>query len=520
MTAPASGDDALRKWLRKLTAAPLPVFPETARRMRAVIAEGGESMRTLARVAASDPAFAFHVFREANALAGGSSRVFYDLEHTMSVLGMQRVLALIGNLPVLQDSAQDQAAYRRQLAISHHAGTLTQAWLEARKRPAPQEARWTAALRTAPLWAIAHADPKAMGTIERVLAGPRASLRVRLRRMFGCGFRDLTLALFAHWKLTGFMQPLLGHESACDNRLLVALARLGDIPRERRAGTAFPHRVLLNENMTFAVVANSLALHAGVHWYSRGTLRMERAAAGLLNLSAPAAVRSIHAQAAQAARTLGGHAGGAPAAGLLDPQPHLHRHAVARQRPQSPAPVAASPSAPRLRGSASVLGQAVGALRDHGGAAAGLPGILRALLTGLHRGLGLPRVLVLTRNREDRIQLRLQAGLDESLHRAVLATDYGTGRNVFVQLASQAGFACAAGERRQTLLAALPAGFREALRPGAFMLGSLRFQGRPAILVYADCGAGVASLEPAVYGQYKKLCQEAALALQRLEVGK
>ncbi len=527
MSSPAGATDPAQQWVRKLTASALPVFPRTASDLRNALAGGNESMRSLARIAATDPAFAFHVLRESNALASNSDKVFYDLEHAMSVLGMQRVRALIDHLPALNRDGTDHAAYRSQLAISHHAGLLTQSWLEFRKRPMPHEARWLATLRTLPLWSIAFNDERALQSLQRAFAGPRRDFSALLQRMFGCSFEHLTGALFSHWKLAAFIQPLLAHEQQCSRRLLGALARLGDMPREQRAGTAFPHRVLLNENLTFAVVANGLSLQADIHWFTRGTLRMQRAAAGLLNLSVPAATQRIHAHAAMAARSIGGHAGGAPAAALLDSAPCLHRPVT----PRKPAPArkanrpaaeidAPGPAVPPVPPSKEKLKQALTALRDHSGAASGIPGILRALLTGLHQGVGLARVLVLARSREEKLLLRLQAGLNETARTALAGEDFLARKSLFTQVLSQKGFVRGAGERRAVLHQALPDALRAALRPHSFVLGALPLHGRPGILIYADAGSVTTDISEPQYNTFRKVCQEAGLALRRLEMGK
>ncbi len=522
MTDSTAREDALAAWTRKLAAPALPVFPETIIRLRRLLHGGNESIRALARIAVSDPAFAFHVFREANALVQETRNVFYDLEHAMSMLGLQRVRALIENVPTIPEGAATWTdGYRQQLAISHHAGLQTLTWLEYRKRASPYEAQWMAALRTAPLWAISRADPKTMQRLAACFRGPRRSLVTRLSAVLGCDFNALTAALFQHWKLERFIRPLLAHEQLCPPPTISAFARLGDTAREQRAMSAFPHRALLNDNLTFAVIANLLALNSADNWYSRGTLRAERAAAGLLNLQLPNAIHMVHYGAVKITRSLAGPAGGQPAVGLLEPLPVRHRplppRAQTRPRPAgktptpkpTPATAAASASATRLR-------QAVAALRDSQGTASGLPGILRALVEGLHGGLGLERVLIFSRNREGILQLRLQAGLAGHPALTTGTTVPTQTGDLFSQLLGKPSALHVTAANRAAVLGRLPPQLKEVLRPLSFCICSLAFREQPMVLVYADLGSRGGEISADRYRRYRQVCNEAARALEKL----
>lgn len=495
--------DAAAAWVARLGGRLPPVLPDTPRALDELLRETDPSMRSVGRLLAGDPAFCFHVFRDANALSLRREVAIRDLEHALSLLGVARLRSLAAGLPVIDVDSTDPGLllYRELLAVSHHAATQVESWLTTRRRANPREGFWMAMLWLAPAWSLALAEPARARRLARMDGGGDPRMDARIRQTLGCPWLQYAANWFHHFALHRFMEPVLHGATQDSPRLWANLSRL-DGPNPSTSRDSIRHettRLFTMQDSTFICLGNLLAVACIHDWYDRRSRRWKRVTARLLQCEDSVASARIHTGAARSSREFRGRGTHTPGARLLLPPP-----------PPPP------PYRPARRPDMALIRQAVQALSGETGPPPNLLAILQTTLDAVHRGLGLPRALVAVyRPRERSLSVQLASGFEagDPLPKLVLQVEPGDLFNHVVEKAAPVWFR---NENRARLLRLMPPRFLAASAGNEFIAAPIVANGRGVAVVYADAGDSGLPITPAEFKTVRTICESASRGLEAL----
>lgn len=462
-------------WLARFTAnaSPdeLPVLSQTASALGEVLRDELAPLRRITDVVLRDPALALHLLQRANAVPRRhSSSELSSLEEAAQVLGTQ-ALARLASEAASEDSLADGPriqAYRQSGGRAVLSALLARDWAELDRDRFPSEIGLAALLNNlGERYLIAHGD-------------------ARMRRYLDMAERSSAFPHEVEYVTLGESLETIGYR----------LAKLWGLPlliREAmRARNAQHLRTLC------VMLATQIARYACAGWRNPMQGKDLRLVARLLDLDVAALRDRINRVLDDFNQGATGYA--------LDPLGPLGSEAGEA--------AAAGESLFCLAPRADDYAQAEQSLRD--APHADRESVFRALLRGLHRGLGLSRgVVALQDAKRDALVAEHLIGTDfePAFNRFILPmSDAG----LFAALLAQAEGIWACDDRSSTCDCEVPRTVRELTGADSFFACPLRIGGRPLGLVYADRRGAACGLDALSFRRFLHLVRLAELCLERL----
>ncbi|WP_338115867.1 HDOD domain-containing protein [Thiocystis violacea] len=451
----------------------MPILAHTRQELAGLLADERAPRRWIGLAVMSDPALALRVLQRANAVKHRHFRVeLSSLEDAAQMLGTQTLARMAGEADLAEDVLPPErlAAYRRGSGRALLGALLALDWAELDRDRFPTEVSLAALLNNlGELFLLAHGDARIKRYLELVDSArvyPNEAEYVAL----GESLEDLGLGLATQWGLPEMVRESMRTRNARHTRTLCVM------------------------------LATQVASHACSGWRHPSQPADLRLAARLLDLDISTLVDRINGVLGEFNRRALDY-GLSPLAALsgetegedLDGS-RLPRFCLApRQDDYQVASLALQ--------SERTLDREV---------------VIKILLRGLHRGLGLNRVVFAAYDPE--------AGVLTAEH--LVGTDFEPGFNRFRLALDQSGLfgrlreapfeLWLNDENRAELLARVPSPVKDLTGVDGFFARSLWVGGHPIGLVYADRRAANCALDARGYQGFLRLIAEAESALETL----
>ena len=132
----------------------LPILPATRAAFQRSMHKASLSFEELAKIAEQDPAVCLHMLLRINERSPNSLDQISTAASCISLLGMEEVVKLVKNLPVLAPHPVDrnEINYMTMLHSAMLAGRIASRWANFKSGLNPHQAHWSAMLASAPLW--------------------------------------------------------------------------------------------------------------------------------------------------------------------------------------------------------------------------------------------------------------------------------------------------------------------------------------------------------------------------------
>ncbi len=131
-----------------------PLLPSTRQAFQQLMRKASLSFDGLAKIAEQDPAICLHMLMRIKQRSPGSLEQINTTAGCISLLGMEEVVKLVKQLPVLEASPRNRSArnYMEMLHSAVLAGRIAAQWAQFKPGLNQHQAQWSAMLAGAPLW--------------------------------------------------------------------------------------------------------------------------------------------------------------------------------------------------------------------------------------------------------------------------------------------------------------------------------------------------------------------------------
>lgn len=172
------------QWRKVQSYVPLPILSATRRAFKSILNNQHVNFAALAQQAEQDPALCWHLHRAISQQAHDKQEVICSAKQCLSLLGMQPIVELVKNLPVLNPQEAYAQNYLKQLQSTLFNARLAYK-LALQSQPAKaQQIYWHALLAYAPLWRLSMQYPEFMQAFMRLLEGNIKPMQANLQ-VFG-----------------------------------------------------------------------------------------------------------------------------------------------------------------------------------------------------------------------------------------------------------------------------------------------------------------------------------------------
>ncbi len=447
-----------------------------------------------------DPGATCHVFTSANSVQHQHfSMPVTTVEHAAMMLGLDRMRAIADALPVLDPATTGEngkgllSVYSR----AYHAATQASAWARLRADMVPWEVFAATLLLDLGEMAAWSFQPEKAGEVDDLTHGTGVQSRESAQlHVFGFTYRALSAELASFWKLPLLVHDALDHENSGKPRIKVIL------------------------------LANAIARAAEQNWYSDTMIAHIDEGAGLLHISYTEMVNVIHQAALSAAREWQAFGIVPAAAGLtVTPPPRVDRRLappVCGKKPHIESAEAAGKEQqravePQLAAQPEILEQTICWLSEEHDPPPTLPAIVKQAVQGLHKGLGLYRVVFAICTPDKRsLKARVVRSSEKSAEFSHFHMDLAP-PHLFTRLMEKPASIWINDDNRAKYKELLPASLLDSLDVDSFFASSMFIDGRPVGMFYCDCHRDSSNLNEACYSEFQHVCEFVATAMERFD---
>lgn len=324
----------LETWIYVLDENSLPVLAHTAEKLKELVSGVQEwSLHDIADVIRQDPIMMVYLFRE-------TQRVFKervqgtltDINHCVSLLGQDRILALVCQFQPMKGDVTDgnEIAYQSAIVQSFHAAEQLLAWHQVRPQAAVDKNYLAAQLMGVPSWCLWYHARREMKIIDLLVKQQRIPRAEAERAVLGCTTQEIVRALAERWNFPDIIINALDTEHLPSAHFLAGVAHQGYSKKEPRIPNKDERGQIVKTPSFIVALAHWLANEAGIDWYSRQTRRVLAILAAYLEVDLHSARLVAQRAALKLSRQFEFPAVQMPAARLLlPPQPHLRRYVSA-----------------------------------------------------------------------------------------------------------------------------------------------------------------------------------------------
>ncbi|MBY4677048.1 HDOD domain-containing protein [Marinobacterium arenosum] len=542
----------VESWLAYLSDKPLSVRNSVQVRLRKLLRSDSATLADFSQLISCDPVLALAVVREAANRHQAKGSQVTGLGHAVQSLGIVNLQQAVEQLPAmkLNPASVAQKMYFRAIANSHHAATQAQQ-LARRKHSMFSEETYLAALfYGVGHWSLWLHAPLHMSKIQGKIRDQGIDNVLAETDVLGCTVQQISKALIEHWQVSPLAGESLDHDTSPD-RSMLRLLHLRAMNDPRLDDEDIRDTNHLVQQKFFPVkLANWLALTAPLGWAHSKTLRIVDIVNDYLKDELDQTAALLHQQCAQSARQY--HVPGTltPAAEmLLLPSDCRGQYLLSAKETQlhsqsCPEPVKPNWVLEAEKAKAAAAALKAGKREAQADKPAGaelsdaniygqtaqrfLKGydlyteprhILQGLLQGLHKGLGVDRVLF-HRVKGDKQQLNIASaiGLSEDSPAKAFAHDLEV-PSLFKRLIKKPSCIWLNSDNRDKLIRMLPDDYHPLVPNDGVLLMSLFLNNRPIGIVHIDSPSNGAPLQQFHQERFRYLCSAASLALRRMTKG-
>jgi len=523
----------LEDWTAYLSGKTLPVRISTLVRLKRALADERTTLLQLGLQIRRDPVLALHVTRLAQIRHEAKGSTVTGIDHAIASIGMTTLEQLTGELETIKLHAHSvaQRSFFRAIAASHHASVQAADWVHHKRLPYTEEVRLAALFYGLAHWMLWLYAPLHKSRFQLdVIENNRNPVEVE-REIFGCTTQEIGCALADHWKLSTLTLQALDHNTSPSQSTLKQL-HMRALKDPRLENEDLRHLNHLVQQHYFPVkLANWMTLTVNRGWSQPRAKRMFDLISDYLDQPLDETMARLHRNCAEAAR--GYHVPGVmtAAAELIllpgsEQLPYrLSRHeleAYAKRYPAPQVPETPTPEPNPTRTFNPVLltpyifEQELERLNNGYPAYTKPAHILRGLLQGLYRGLGLERVALWLVHPQTRYLTAARVvGVEAEAPMAHLRVDLNQ-PGLLSSLCEKPAMLVIDDSNRDRIQAALPSSLRSWLGAEDCLLMSVFQDQVPLAVIYADRIGATEPLSDFHREHFRSLCVAATRALKKL----
>lgn len=539
MAEPLYGAEA---WVEYLKDRALPVRNSVLKRLQRKLRDDNIPLQALNKVIKSDPVLCLHMVRKASELHSLVDSKVTSIDHAISSLGLDHIEAVLKSTSPLKlnPASVSQKMYFRYIAVSHHAATQAQAWLQSRRAPFVEETYLASLFYGVGHWMLWQHAALHMSEIQIKIREEDTDVVLAETDVLGCTVQEISHGLIAHWGISELAVTSLEHENSPNKKTLAQLHQraLGDprlTPEDLRD---INH--LVQEKFFPVKLANWVSLTSAISWTSTKTMKIIDIINDFMKSDIADTLAMLHSNCAQASRHY--HVAGtlAPAAELLMmPSAHQINYKLSKKEAEilatklpaieKPVVEVPTPEPEDTPEPATIIvdkpeyldknlhdqitqrflkGYTLYTEPKH---------VLQGLIQGLNRGLGFDRIaMYLINGKKSTLKTAFSVGFEED--HPLIQFNYDLEiPSLFKKLREKPGCIWVKSENREQLLHMLPEIYRDWGNPNGFLLMSLFYGSTPIAIVHADYALDGPEISDFHHEKFRYTCSAATLALKNMQ---
>ncbi len=500
-----------------------PILPSTRSAFQQLMRKASLSFDGLAKIAEQDPAICLQMLLRIKKRNPASLDQVSSAAGCISLLGMEEVVRLVKQLPVLE-AIPHKRSERNYMASLHSAvlaGQLAASWCKHKPGLNPHQAQWAAMLTTAPFWSW---QLRQVSNSQSMLN--ELSFGSDIIPALEANFGSLTKGRLAQWRKLSHTLALpticqsLWHQERWPKAKewqALFLSPLSKIDGHR----ALKHQCQQPELLIF--FANILASQYRIGAYRPKSHRWLRLSAHFLNKEP----QIIHQEVIQQSITLAKHGRMlttvnsllAPRCDSLPISPVYHcEKAVAEMKMEREGPKAVTNTVKKARQvNQKLLKNLMTQLNEMPESFGDLHYLMRSVLKGVTEGIGLKHAYIMVQNKiGTAAKVYYQQGLAETDPLCHFSIELDSA-SIFKKMLEKPASLMITDQNREKMLRGITPAQLNVL-PEQFMMMSLFSNKRPIGIVFADLGSAPYNppMQPSEYMAFKTLCAAASQSLGKL----
>lgn len=516
-------------WLDLANKAKLPILKVSAQLLTKQI-KSGASLADMAHTIERDPALCLHLFLAANHKNSNSDVEILNLNHVMSMLGMNGVIEVIKQAPKMSLLKSDarQKGYLQSQANSTLAGCLVEHWASDTHSGSAEKLKWATILSGAPYWYLWQVGYQPMRRWQFAVRHDHLPSNQVEKKLFGCLLEDIARMIGRRIGLPFMSQQLLERAN------WPSLRQWGQIISMKHMEYSDDDtqlRRLKSQPVTLMLLMNYLAAQVQFGWMHPHSLRSQLALAHLCGKDLNQVIQRNNQLALQLSRKQIAEQIMPPAVSLLWPTHFLKQQAWVR-RPylcweKDPNPQADKPKAkvqgekvlslsevPPRKMNKQVLLDSLKHLNQEVSDFSEIHNIFLACNKALKDGIGMGRGFICILNKTGEC-LRPVYCFGVDVDDPIRSMHIGLKENrLFDKLMKKsASFRIDATNVEQAINMLQPDVVKILKRKNC-MIMSIFSMGKPIGVVYADVTSEEQAISENEYQAFKKVCQSTSKALE------
>lgn len=507
-----------------------PILASTRKSFRQMLSKTSLSFDGLAEIAECDPAICLHMLLRIAKRNPASLQQISSAAGCISLLGMEEVVRLVKQLPVLSESAKTRSErnYVASLHTAALAGSLAGQWAKFKPGLNQHQAQWAAMLASSPFWPWHLIQVEASQHCLRLLSqGKDFSLALET------SFSKLNKTQYSRWKALATTHALPQICVSLWQNTVWPTAKswktLRQMPLVHIDGQR-EFKLQCQQSEMLIYCANMVALQYRIGAYRRKTQRWTTLTAHLLNQEP----ELIHQQAIEQSLVLARkgmlltsiNSLLAPIQSAIHYYPPIHCEQekitlkMERDNPIS-APPKSVPDAPLKQEQRSIdqkkLNTLLKQLSDSPESFGDWHHLMRSVLKGITEGIGLTHAYIMVQNKSaNAVKVYYQQGLAETDPLCQLGIELDK-TSVFKKMLEKPASLMITDQNRKKMLRGISPAQQNVL-PQQFMMMSLFSNQRPIGIIFADLGNAHQNppVQPSEYMAFKTLCMAASKSLGKL----
>ena len=500
-----------------------PLLPSTRKAFQQLMRKTSLSFEGLAAIAEQDPAICLHMLLRIKERHPASLEQINTAAGCISLLGMEEVVKLVKQLPVLHSSPKKRSE-RNYMALLHTAvlaGRIASQWAKIKPGLNQHQAQWSAMLASAPLWPW-HLQQVSASQISFNHMSRGKDLIPALE----AGFGKLTKSRLGLWKNLAQTLALPDICQSIWQQQCWPKPKEWQVLRSQKLTSIEGHRALKHQCQQpemLIYMANALASQYQLGAYRFKTKRWLSLNAHFLNSDVQKVhhdIVSLNLQLAKQGRCL------SAISSLLAPTNSAPPEGAVYMCEKEPAEFKMErdtpKSVPDIKQKVrtidhNVLKRLMKQLDETPESFGDWHYLMRSVLKGITEGIGLKHAYIMVQNKSGTAaKVYYQQGLAE--------TDplchFGIGldkASIFKKMLEKPASLMITDQNRDKMLRGVPTAQQDVL-PEQFMMMSLFSNQRPIGIIFADLGSAPHNppMQPAEYLAFKSLCLAASKSLSKL----
>ena len=480
------GNNNINKWVELAAKEPIPVLKYTITELRYLCRKEEIPLREITHLVERDPGLVVHILRTSNNRPKG--RLSSEITHVnqaFSLMGTDQLTKLPDSLPAIGDILAPPAK-KRLLATfnrAYHAARFATDWAAIRRDMTPDEVFAAAQLHFMGEMILAIHAPELLEKIADLRVKDHLASEEAQYMVLGFTLNELTQKIAERLKFPQLVTEALSAENA-------------KFPRA--------YGIMLGVQL-----ARNITLEG---WYASQTLEIQEQIAEWMDITVDEVIARTHVIAAEVAREIPQY-DTEPAARLL-PLIRVSPTEEAKEQSESNEQSAAICLIPQL----SVLRDAVKMMTNFSPKSITVEDFLQHVVTAMHDGVGLNRVVFCRYNNEERsLQGEVFKGAenDPVFNRFEINLN-SEKTNLFAHLIAKPQAVLMNESSRAKFWPLVTTDFQKLINTNSFVAMSIFVKNKPYGLFYADRHTVACQIEERSYSYFKTLCTHVTKVLEQI----